>query len=390
MKYGLMNIPLLQQLFTDKNIRIIPRNVDKNWMYEKIISISVSAFNPFHRSIYIAKHSAVYDWIKAGKKNDRKFNESDFLVKEALFLAHDYLHAWSCLLIQNLLPKIKYGYGEINEKNFEVFVFCHLLTEAVATVGLDYWYLSTIDLNKMTGLGTEMDILTVSYHEKNLEEFRQFNPQLNVQSKNFYEKIATFYCTGEFGGFDVQDMKNSPILKLWLNHELTYGASQRRYTREWFSYLSNDKVKVPKDQLDKPIKINKPWQKKIIKTIAGLLWNKVKHGIDVQLKTPSKKRWSRNRRLVRDFRFTNINAIKKSDLEKIMKDGINSVEFDYFFAQYVSAYDFSKIPEEEFKILSYIKEKRDTKSLLYFFEKNKISKIKTKQSSEPIDLFFLN
>jgi hypothetical protein len=116
--------------------------------------------------------------------------------------------------------------------------FCHLLTEAAAVIGLDYWYLSQFDLNSAVPIGTSFRHVSVSYDVKHLEEYRRFCPDLRVEHPGFVRFLGTFYCTGVFEGFSPQDLKDSPLLYKWLCHELVYGRRQREYTRLWLQHLS--------------------------------------------------------------------------------------------------------------------------------------------------------
>jgi hypothetical protein len=248
---GLMRIPLLRQVFADPNIRVVYRAIDNNWKYNQVFRRSVSGFNPYLRTVFLAKNSVIATWIKNGKRQDRIYNENDRLVGEVLFMMHDYLHCWAITVIQQAMPSLKLGWGKITEKNFEKYVFCHLLTEAVATVGLDYWFLSTINLSTYCDLGTNMDILTVSFHESKLREYQKFNQNLNVQSPNFFKFITKFYCDGQMHGFSKSDINKSPQLSSWLEHELTYGEQQRKYSRMWISHLSGKKNHCAKRQIRK-------------------------------------------------------------------------------------------------------------------------------------------
>jgi hypothetical protein len=388
---GIKSIPLLEQLFQDPHIQVVARGIDKNWLYHEVIRLSASGFNPFQRKVYLGKNSAAWEWIQKGMKNDRLHNEGDILMREILFTIHDYLHAWACLVIQNEMPELGFGSAEITHKNFEDFVFCHLLTEAVATVGLDYWYLSTIDLAEVTQTGTLVKVLTVGYHENNRSEYLRFNPDFEAQTPEFFSRIATFYCNGEFEGFALNDIKRSPKLKAWLQHELSYGELQRKYTREWFSYLSNGKVTVPKTKLTNAILVNRPWQKKLIKTMGQLLWDKVKNGNTPALKVtvPLNQLWKNTSTVAPDFRFTNLLSFSDRELKQWMKSAQTDEHFYYVFTQWLSMHDFDSFPTEDLKLLAYIQEKKDLQSLFQLFAKNKVKRISKNAGTEIRDLFFL-
>src|SRR5262245_19140488 len=126
-----------------------------------------------------------------------------------------------------------FGDGRATRIDFEDWVFCHLLTEAIATVGLDYWYLSCGKLDDVVELGTAISTLTTPYHERHRREYRRWNPALRVQSPRFLETLAAVYCTGEFTGFDREALAHSPLVLQSVDKELMYGRVQRGFTRRW-------------------------------------------------------------------------------------------------------------------------------------------------------------
>lgn len=389
---GLLKIPLLRQALLDKRIEIHVRPQDSNWYYEKIIASSVAGFNPYLRKIFINKDSAICGWLKDGLTNDRVHNEGNFLVNEVLFLIHDYLHCWAVLAIQEEMPELRYGFGEINYKTLEDFVFCHLLTEAVATVGLDYWYLSTIDLNGLCDLGTNTDVLTVSFHERDIREYRKYNPKFNVQNPRMFELITDFYCTGVFPGFDLSDMKKSPKLYNWLKHELEYGSKQREYIRSWLHYLSSDSTIRTVEPLNKPLNIRKPWMRHLIKSMSKRLWMVVKDDSQSHTHTVLNKKheaWKAPSRGTPDFRFTNLHALGKFDIDSILSGPYMTRNFPFFFNQYVSGYKCDTFPADLINTLKYIREKNDMKSVISLLKMAKAESL-SESHKEPKDLFFLN
>jgi len=389
---GLLSTPLIREALSDPHIKIVKRGIDNNWVYEGISKKSVTAFNPFHCTIYIAETSALAEWIKHGKQNDRKFNEGDFLVGEALFLAHDYLHAWAVLYIQEQLPELGYGTKKITAKNIEDFAFCHIVTEAVATVGLDYWYLSTIDFNSLTDLGTKTKNLTVGYHERDLREFKKFNPDFVAQNPAFFESVAQFYCTGEFTGFSLVDIRRSPKLLGWLEHELSYGQKQREYTRAWLQHLSGGAVSLNPKALGDPILAHRPWQVKLLRNLGQALWKKVKNGERALFKSKklSKNVWRCPPERALDFRFTNSRSLSELDISSIKDLPHFDENFTYFFNQFICSHEYKTFPKEFLAILRYIEEKKDLESLFLLFKKLNVKRLPFRKESEPRDLFFPN
>ena len=99
--------------------------------------VTLAGFNPFLRSLFYANNSALSRWLAGPYGSARDYNEGDHLVREVLFAVHDYLHCWSAAAIAVLAPRSRFDTGPILRDNLEDFVYCHLLTEAAATAGLD-------------------------------------------------------------------------------------------------------------------------------------------------------------------------------------------------------------------------------------------------------------
>ena len=382
-------IPLLVRALTDSNISIGIRSVDSNWYYERLSPVNVQGFNPFHLKIYINKISSISEWISSGCSDKAFNNEGDFLIREALFLVHDYLHCWATLFIQNAFPDLHFGSSKITPKNFEDMVFCHIVTEACATVGLDYWFLSPIEkLDHFFGINTLLRQLTVAYSDSDKNEFQKFNKRFDAQTPDMFGLVANFYCDGEFPGFSADDLKRSPKLYAWMKHELEYGSKQRQYTREWFLHLSDGAVKVKPSELKATIKVNKPWQRALIHEMGQKLWQLVKENRSVQFtKNRQTSVWKANPDCL-DFRFVNLNTFKNKKILDIVNEPFFDRNFQYFFSQYVSNFIFDTFSNELHALLDHVKRERDMRSLFTLF---KISAAKAiKSHREPVDLFFIN
>ena len=196
---------------------------------------------------------------------------------EAKFLTHDYLHSWAYLIINELYPRLGFGTKPITKD----FVFCHLLSETVATVGLDYWYLCTIELNDVCPIGAAPDGYTLYFHEKWNREYRKFNPNFNAQKPEFFDSLHKFYCSGDFYGFSLEAFNRSVLINRWLSQEITYGETQRRYTRIWLHHLRSENFGLPDPhRLEAPVVATKKWQKNLIVEVGRLLWKKSKENKD--------------------------------------------------------------------------------------------------------------
>lgn len=369
-------IPLARHFESDPNVKIVKRSTDARWFYHRLIPYSISGFNPFENAVYINQFSNIAHWLDQKKPEIRNHNFKDRLVMEYLFLLHDYLHVWSYQWVQELIPKsVKRSFTKITEKNYEDIVFCHLLTEAVATIGLDYWYLSTITLNDVLNVGTKVKNLTTSYHVSNDKEFKLLNKKFESQSLSFFDDIVELYFSGWFPGFDSNDLKRSPLVYEWLEHELSYSRTQRIYSREWISSVSHQKINLSSKNLYGPVKIDEKWKKHIIKDIAQLLWKKVKldqaHHSNFKIHFDYPKKVSEV-----DPRFRVMLSTKQV---------IKPEHFDFYFYQQLSHCDFDEFNMDFIPLLEKIKSEKNVNLCNQFFSRFK----KLKNSKNEPDFLFM-
>src|SRR5919106_1328808 len=315
--------------------------------------------SPLRSAVFIGTHSRLDRWLPHRHRSARPFNEGDALMPEALFCAHDYLHSWTYHWIDCLQPDLGFGCSPITTANFEDMVFCHILSEAVATVGLDYWYLSTIDLNEVVPVGTVQKGLTVSYREEWSEEYRRFNPGLTVQHPAFLGQLTRFYCDGVFVGFDAADLQQSPALHNWILHELTYGRLQRRYCRQWFAYLAADDLRLSDKRLDAPIACDEAWKQRLVGEIGERLWAKVKKGemCAAGLRLDPERSWKAPVKRAPDFRFINLNrceAVSPAAVKSMPKEA-----FEFLLRQYIARFDYEAFPAEALGVFNLMREEQD-------------------------------
>lgn len=305
----LAELPVLEQLLADPHVRLVPRPIESRWKYEKLEHGSSVGFNPFRSEIYVGERSVFQRWRDSPDADLRLLNEGDLLVHEALFVAHDYLHCWAAATIRQLRPELGFGTTPIDASNVEAMAFALLLTEAAAVVGIDYWWLSTFELDASLRVGTALRNLAVGYREADLPEYQQFNPAFEVQDPGFFAVLAAFYCTGELYGFDLSGIRRSPRLLSWLRHELSYGELQRRYTRRWLQHLSGRNL-YTESEVAAAVPLSEDWQRALVEQLGARLWAKIKQGdpqsvagadLDALWRSPGEGPL--------DFRFTNIVAL---------------------------------------------------------------------------------
>lgn len=379
---SLARIPLVRQMLTDPRVRFAPRAIDQRWRYERIIPVTLAGFNPFLQTLFYASNSALSRWLEEPYGSARDFNEDDWLVREVLFAAHDYLHCWSAAAISMLAPRVRFGTGPLHRGNLEDFVFCHLLTEAAATTGLDYWYLSTTSLEDELHIGTTVGTLTVGYHERHLSEYRRFCPDWEAQRPGFFGDIARFYCSGVFQGFDVGDLRRSPRILRWLSHELSYGAKQREYTRLWLSYLALGESAYAPEQLAAPVSCEEPWKQQLIHDLGKVLFAKVKEGSESGLALRSLGAPPESPRArTPDFRFVNAN------LTPLPPESAHPESLRYYALQRVSAVAFDSVSPADKWALAHAFEREEHEAALRLIER---AKHVPPTGAEPRDLFFPN
>jgi hypothetical protein len=331
-------------MLEDPESRLLARAVDARWYYEKLVPVKLGGFNAAAGAVYYPTKSFMARWLSEPQSSARKHNENDVLVSEVLFAVHDYLHVWAYRAINELNPSLGFGALEVTRENLEDFVFCHLASEAVATVGLDYWYLCTLSLNDVCDIGTNMDRgLTVGYHERYAREYERYAPGLRVQQKEFFASVANFYCSGIFEGFDASALQESPLVLRWLDHELRYGQSQRRYARQWLAYLSKEPLSLDAEAFDAPVLAGRKWQRQTIRKLGELLWDKVKndrvHEFAFRFEGHG---WSSPHERPADFRFVNLNWFPSIDAALRAPASANPESDAYRLYQLVSRFDFGR------------------------------------------------
>ncbi|MDJ0841077.1 MAG: hypothetical protein QNK37_31485 [Acidobacteriota bacterium] len=357
----------------------IVRGVDARWSYEEIVSkISIGGFNPYHSTIFTTHGSPMLHWWQNPYGSPRPYNHGDYLMKDILFFLHDYFHVWSYNLINEIVPEIGFGSKPISGDNFEDFVFCHLLTETVATIAVDYWFLCSLDINEVVDIGSGMITLTAPYHKRHEKEYRRFNPDFVVQDPSFFILLHNFYCSGEFKGFDINDVRNSQLLLRWLKKELVYGGFQREYSRMWIHSLWG-MPPLLRDALRNPVATNdKSWKEPLVKKMSDLLWKVVKENQYITFRI-AKCTWSGNHHQL-DARLKNLNRVEDAFTQ--------STTDIYFLEQFISRYSYDEVPPELISLVKQLKDSNnyDPNLLRYLFRDHEPLSV---DPYEPEDLFML-
>lgn len=312
-------VPLLAKALADPKVRIVERAVDSHWLYDSKSSASLG-WNPFRREIYIGRESLSAALLREPGPDLRDHNEGDLLLPELMFVVHDYLHIWASDQIRQLRPELDFGTASLSADKLEDQAFALLVTEAAATVGLDYWWLSHVSLAQRLDVGSRFATLTVSYQTRHVAEYRRFCPELEAQAPAFFEQIARFYGDGIFPGFSVEDIKRSPLTLGWLRHEISYGAVQRKNARSWLAHLAGPTLRpAPGLDLSRPFDCEIPWRQQLMRELGERLWELVKSDavIPVRGDHAVEDSWAAPQGEV-DFRFTNALALADEELERTL------------------------------------------------------------------------
>ena len=372
-------------MLEDPAVRVVARAIDRAFASDRHCSPYTSGFNPYRGELYIGERSPVARLFSDPDASLRRLNHRNLLLHELWFLVHDYLHTWSTAAIADMRPSLGFGTAPITSDNLEEMAFCHLVTEAVATVGLDYWYLACTDMERILPIGSDFTNLTVSYRESDLPEYRRLNPMLTVQSPAFFVSMATFYCTGTLLEFEHEHLAESAKLYDWLEKEVTYGQTQREHTRMWLEHLSRETFHTPRAMLGRPVACTVPWQTELIHTMSELLWRKVKGNELLPFKPLlADDTWHAEGKGPVDFRFTNFNHDRKGLAQRVRAHGIVRESWPQLFAQVVSTLDY----EASSGLLGCLPDLRRSYSPALLFEVTRHYPQLDLSTSEPADLFF--
>ena len=388
-----LRIPLVRAAIEDSRFDRIPRRIDCGWQYAGVLPKAVTGFDPTRSTYFYGARSAFAEWLRDPVKRSREFNREDRLTREVLFFAHDYLHSWCYELVTSRWPALRAHRQSRNAHSFDLDVFVHLVSEAVATVGLDYWYLSTVDLNEVVDIGTRVFPLTTTYVDRELPEIQKYFPRFDPRTPSFLGHMIRFYCSGEFPGFNAQAMNRSPILHALMNHEVGYGETQRKYVRSWLAYLRDDEIPTDEESLRSALLIDESWFAKVVPFLETHLWAWIREGVLPPV-TPATRGMARkepgvqgtvSRRLPIDFRFTNIERIGDA------MGSTHSVEPEsqaFLAYQLVSGFEFGSVDSATISAISKALKLGDFDLVKILLRGAK--RVRATNINEPQNLLFLN
>ena len=306
---ALLELQPVQHALNDPHFSVTRRPVDNSWHHADLTGL-MTGFNPTLHTHFYAAESVFDRWLEDPTELDCDRESQIRLVKEVLFMAHDYLHSWAYRALAAIEPGL-IGYGPVTRDNLNMQAFVLVVTEAVAVVGLDYWYLCVADVDERCGTDLGVGPRTVHYRERYLSEYRRHNSSLDVQNPRFFHQILRLYCLGLFDGFDEQDLQQSDALASWMIRELLIAPRQREVCRTWLSRLGGFELRD--DEVMLPFQTPSESLRSHLTKLSELLWRKIKFGEESFDPPPSNSAaWQYVPGATVDFRFANCTSWQRA------------------------------------------------------------------------------
>ena len=335
---SLRDFPLVGHVLTQKVIRTEERAVDAQWLYVGAIPVSVTGFNPTCGRIFYARYSFLARWLQDEHQVPRSPEAIAWLLYELFFLVHDYLHHWAYnqlgSLVRDALHQAERDAGNAVERLSSI----HLVSEAVATVGLDYWYLSRVDASRVLGVRTSFRNLAADYRACDEALYRRLNPGFSALSPKFLGWMVSGYLTGRFVGFSAAEVRRFTRLRRWLQHEVVYGAKQRVLARQWWSYLLGYEAESKRDLARRvPVVVTR----RELARLADLLWGLVHQPHDHSRTRGDGRAALRLTNSRVDYRYTNVFAtpLNREQLGHELQRCSDSA-FPFLASQLISAHHY--------------------------------------------------
>lgn len=343
---GLRSLPVFRDLLDDSSVPLVARAIDMDWVYAKQVSHSIVGWNPFAREVYHGGNSMLAAWLRQEREgadeDERLLNQGDHLSYEVLFAAHDYLHIWATGRIRAHWPE--FGCGPLTADDLERAVFGMLMAETVATIGLDYWYLSLEDCAHLSSIGSARRNLATSWRREFAHEYAKAGIAVDPASRDFFAFMARFYCTGVWPDADVDGLMRSARTQRWLEHELAYGARQRSYSRTWLAWLGA--IALDPARAAAPVATPSGGET-IVEDLADGLWRAMRMGEPLRVEAwDVADAWHRPAQDEGpiDFRFTNVAALGPDPAEALAARGVVPGSHRFLVEQLVSRHEFQSAP----------------------------------------------
>jgi hypothetical protein len=271
---SLLDLPGLTTLMAMDDRLIVERPCSSQWTHHLDLRAG-SGWNPYTGQLYLPQDSVALSYLRDPSLDARALNRhDDRLVRSIFGVAHDFLHLVATAWIMSLAP-LRLFDEPLSHDTLEDHVFLLLVAEAVAVIGLDYWYLSAQEPRILLELGSRQRGYAVSYHLRDHAEYSRHSAGWSTETPLFFELLVDFYTSGSFRGFAVQHVATSPKLHDWLSHELQYAHTQRVHARAWLSHmLEVGEIGDP----GMPVQNDRPWMRNLIRQVGERLWCWIRGG----------------------------------------------------------------------------------------------------------------
>ena len=339
----------------DPHFAIVPRPIDDTWRMARIAN-ATTGFNPSRHACYVASTGILAEWLDDPDAFEGTPGRQKALAYQVMLVAHDYYHCWAYRLFRDLLPSFRVVTPSTPETLQEQAFFL-ILSETVATLALDYWYLSRAGLRRRIGLRDDLGPLTVSYHERHLKRCRQADPELVVQNPAFFQRLAGLYLDGIFERIGPEDLTDNPELSAWLRGELRISTHQRNLALNWLAWLGGLKI-------DAAFRAHRFGDLSIrhadlIAEVGRRTWAKVRHGRHDFLPIPEDQgTWTASHDAPVDCVFANL---QQAGTRGVALDGQGTKSWDAFVDQSLSTRHLPAEDRQRARIAAAVKDIRQTR-----------------------------
>lgn len=343
--------PLVQFVFEQDEAPLTRREIDTTWHNKNIIPIPTTGFNPWAKKVFHGRNTYLEKFLCPDAHP--LIDDVDSCLNEIFFAVHDYVHVWC---IARLLPHFPHcaqpgalAGGAYNRD----FAYLLMMSEVVATVSIDFWYLLYADFKQDIGSDCRFTTLTTIMKRTDIDKARTISPGFSVRSPEFLEWLAKAYFHSAFDGFEAASYSTLNEIAPWLMREKWLSGAQRRIGSNWLSYLSG----LPCNG-EQPIEFELDTERgaAALEEISAELWelfgtarpDRLCADMNWNISLPAMD----TSRI--DFRYVDLTKLDRRFLPGRDTD-FSDNQFFYLAAQYISLFDWSEsygMSGEDFKELT--------------------------------------
>ena len=327
------NYPIVDSMFHGPGIEFRKRNIDMRWYYNNDIPLCVSGFNPFTGNIFYGRNSFLAELIA---ESDAYVTGTDWYLYEAFFAAHDYVHTWCIRELTRHLNTSSRSRVLGDPTCFRDVRYILLVSEAAATIAIDYWLLCQRPIAEVLSLDGSFRTLTTPYRALVNESSGDARFSRKIRSRAFFYDLARAYCTNDIGYLTLYVDDSDANAPAWFATEETQAAKQQRLVADWLNYLSNDTsggsdLTLTQSEFAKYADLTE--------LIGELLWGSCFGSTPIKGTFEFEPLFLFPRSMDRiDFRFLNVRDIQS------LRDAVGRIDSEtqlkFFLAQYISCFDY--------------------------------------------------